>query len=301
MKPKLTTATTARTLVASAWRADRSAVRVACARTAERREPARRHGREERHPARAGPLYVEHLLSLLHRHHQGSERQAAGARPDRDGEPDDPRRHAAVFYVRQEEGARRALRDDGGAADRQGRTRGAGPRTVRRSEHRAERPLCHAGAAWWHFARADVTAGVGFFAPTGRYRPAPATTSARACGATRCRAVAPSISTRRRSISLSTTAYWETHGKKEGEVHVENVSVSNVKVGQLLTLEGGIGKSFLHGAASIGVAYYAQWKMTADELESRCLRRMSRGPPGEAPRVRHRPGRDDSRLRRRRS
>src|SRR6185436_7885116 len=38
------------------------------------------------------------------------------------------------------------------------------------------------------------------------------------------------------------------------------------KVGDLLTLEGGVGKSFLHGAASIGVAYYAQWKTTADDL-----------------------------------
>jgi hypothetical protein len=40
--------------------------------------------------------------------------------------------------------------------------------------------------------------------------------------------------------------------------------LSDVKVGQLVTLEGGIGKSFLHGAASIGVAYYAQWKVTDD-------------------------------------
>ena len=51
-----------------------------------------------------------------------------------------------------------------------------------------------------------------------------------------------------------------------GDVHVEDVTISNVKVGQLLTLEGGVGKSFLHGAASIGVAYYAQWKVTSDSL-----------------------------------
>ena len=36
--------------------------------------------------------------------------------------------------------------------------------------------------------------------------------------------------------------------------------------GDLLTLEGGMGKAFLHGAASIGVAYYAQWKTTSDDL-----------------------------------
>jgi hypothetical protein len=40
----------------------------------------------------------------------------------------------------------------------------------------------------------------------------------------------------------------------------------DVKVGQLLTLEGGAGKSFVQGAAHVGVAYYAQWKLTSDDL-----------------------------------
>jgi hypothetical protein len=71
----------------------------------------------------------------------------------------------------------------------------------------------------------------------------------------------------KRSLSLSTTAFWETHGSKEGDVHADNVSISNVKVGQLVTVEGGIGKSFLHGAASIGAAYYAQWKVTQDQFD----------------------------------
>ena len=37
-------------------------------------------------------------------------------------------------------------------------------------------------------------------------------------------------------------------------------------LGQLLTLEGGLGKSFLEGAASVGLAYYAQWKLTNDDF-----------------------------------
>ena len=44
------------------------------------------------------------------------------------------------------------------------------------------------------------------------------------------------------------------------------VTLTGVKVGQLLTLEGGLGKSFLGGAASVGLAYYAQWKLTEDEF-----------------------------------
>jgi hypothetical protein len=69
-----------------------------------------------------------------------------------------------------------------------------------------------------------------------------------------------------RSFSVATSAFWETHSRKEGEMHIENQRLSNVTVGDVLTLEGGVGKSFLHGAASVGVAYYAQWKTTSDDL-----------------------------------
>jgi hypothetical protein len=67
-----------------------------------------------------------------------------------------------------------------------------------------------------------------------------------------------------RTFSVATSAFWELHSNKQGELRAGNVTLSDVKVGQLLTLEGGIGKSFLHGAASIGLAYYAQWKVTDD-------------------------------------
>lgn len=35
----------------------------------------------------------------------------------------------------------------------------------------------------------------------------------------------------------------------------------------LVTLEGGVGRSFIQGAASVGLAYFAQWKVTDDRLE----------------------------------
>ena len=60
-----------------------------------------------------------------------------------------------------------------------------------------------------------------------------------------------------RTTSLATTAFWELHGHKED---------TNVRVGQILTLEGGVGKSFLKGGLVIGGAYYAQWKLTKDQL-----------------------------------
>ena len=65
---------------------------------------------------------------------------------------------------------------------------------------------------------------------------------------------------------MATTAYYETHSTKQDPVRLQHVTLHNVRVGDLLTLEGGAGKSFLHGAASVGAAYYAQWKVTSDDL-----------------------------------
>ena len=56
---------------------------------------------------------------------------------------------------------------------------------------------------------------------------------------------------------FAATAFYETHGKKDG---------TDIRVGDLLTLEGGFGKSFMDGAVNVGIAYYAQWKTSDDDL-----------------------------------
>ena len=119
----------------------------------------------------------------------------------------------------------------------------------------------------WHFKQADVLAGVGFFAPTGRHTSGASDNLGKGMWSYEASAGGTVYLDAKRSLSVSTTAFWETHGKKNGDVHVENVRISNVKVGQLVTIEGGFGASFLHGAASIGAAYYGQWKVTPDEFE----------------------------------
>jgi hypothetical protein len=53
----------------------------------------------------------------------------------------------------------------------------------------------------------------------------------------------------------STSAFFEIHTKKRDD---------DLRVGNILTLEGGAGRSFLKGAGTAGVAYYAQWKVTND-------------------------------------
>lgn len=118
----------------------------------------------------------------------------------------------------------------------------------------------------WHLKRADAVAGFAFFAPTGRHTAGASDNLGKGMWSYEVSGGTTFYMDRDRTFSVATTAYWETHSKKDGEVRIENVTVRDVKVGQLLTLEGGVGKSFLHGAASVGVAYYAQWKLTSDQL-----------------------------------
>jgi hypothetical protein len=118
----------------------------------------------------------------------------------------------------------------------------------------------------WHTKRADAVAGVAFFAPTGRHTAGASDNLGKGMWSYELSGGTTVYFDKQRSWSFATTGFWETHSTKEGEVRVQNMTISDVKVGQLLTLEGGIGKSFLHGAASIGAAYYAQWKLTADQM-----------------------------------
>jgi hypothetical protein len=119
----------------------------------------------------------------------------------------------------------------------------------------------------WHAARFDAIAGFGMFVPTGRYSAGASDNLGKGMWSYEVSGGGTFYLDRARSVSLATTAFWETHSKKEGSVTAGNLTVQNVKVGQLMTLEGGIGKSFLHGAASVGMAYYAQWKLTEDSLQ----------------------------------
>jgi hypothetical protein len=109
----------------------------------------------------------------------------------------------------------------------------------------------------WHGKHADVVAGFQAYIPTGRYEPGADDNLGKGMWT-----YEPFLGTtvyfdEKRTLSLATTAYWELHGSKKD---------SDVKVGQILSLQGGLGKSFLGGGLVIGAAYYAQWKVTKDQL-----------------------------------
>jgi len=110
----------------------------------------------------------------------------------------------------------------------------------------------------WHKPRADFLAAVSFFAPVGKYDPGARDNTGLGMWTFELSGGTTVFLDEARTWNLATTAFWETHSEKED---------SNDKVGDLLTLEGGFGKSFVQGAINIGVAYYAQWKLTEDEID----------------------------------
>ena len=113
----------------------------------------------------------------------------------------------------------------------------------------------------WHTRHADVSAGFQFYAPTGHYERGGTDNVGKGMWG-----YEPFIGTtiffdEARTTSLATTAFWELHGAEKD---------TNVKVGQILTLEGGMGKSSLKGGLVIGAGYYAQWKPRSRWRNSCC-------------------------------
>jgi hypothetical protein len=101
----------------------------------------------------------------------------------------------------------------------------------------------------WHVPHADFTAGYSFFAPTG------AGTSGQHMWVNEIDFGGTFYPDAAKKWNVSTMSYYDFNRKKNN---------ADIKVGNILTLAGGVGRSFLKGAANAGVAYGAQWKMTHD-------------------------------------
>jgi len=56
---------------------------------------------------------------------------------------------------------------------------------------------------------------------------------------------------------------WHMSGTGMYEFHTQKQGVDQT-VGGIMTVEGGVGRSFLKGYASAGAAYYGQWKVSPD-------------------------------------
>ena len=109
----------------------------------------------------------------------------------------------------------------------------------------------------WHTDHADFIAGLGIYAPTGEYEDGGSSNNGLGMWSLEFFAGATLYFDEAKSWHFSTNAYYETHSEKED---------SDITVGDILTLEGGLGKSFMDGALTVGAAYYAQWKITEDDI-----------------------------------
>ena len=109
----------------------------------------------------------------------------------------------------------------------------------------------------WHLKSADFIAGLGLFAPTGRYEPGADDNLGLGMWSFEVFGGTTVFFDEAKSWHVATTAFYETHTEKEG---------SDVRVGDILTFEGGLGKSFKQGTWNVGLAYYAQFKVTDDDL-----------------------------------
>ena len=109
----------------------------------------------------------------------------------------------------------------------------------------------------WHTQRADYTAGLGVYVPTGTYEPDANDNVGLGMWSYEVFGGTTLYLDKARSWNLALAAFYETHSEKEG---------SDVRVGDILTLEGGLGKSFAQGAINVGAAFYGQWKVSDDDF-----------------------------------
>ena len=115
----------------------------------------------------------------------------------------------------------------------------------------------------WHKPRADFTLGWSFFAPTGKYELNGSDNSGLGMWSNDFQAGTTLHLDAEHAWTTSLLATYEIHSHKED---------SDVKVGDILTLEGGTGKTFykkvegtpIPRITSVGLAYYGQFKVNAD-------------------------------------
>jgi hypothetical protein len=109
----------------------------------------------------------------------------------------------------------------------------------------------------WHTDRADFVTGLGVYAPTGEYELGGSENRGLGMWTLEFFAGSTVYLDDAKSWHAATTAFYETHSDKDG---------TDIRVGDILTLEGGLGKSFMDGTINVGASYYAQWKITEDSF-----------------------------------
>jgi hypothetical protein len=128
--------------------------------------------------------------------------------------------------------------------------------------HFAYTDMFVSAALGWTFKRADVTAGYNLYIPTGRFSSGGVDNTGLGIWGNEVYAGSTVYFDQKKTWNAAATFSAEFHSDKRG---------TNIKVGDLGTVEGGIGKTFYRKVGgpvpmitNIGMAGYAQFKMTAD-------------------------------------
>lgn len=109
----------------------------------------------------------------------------------------------------------------------------------------------------WNTARADFSAGVGVFVPTGDFEEGADDNGGLGFWSYELYGGATYYFDQAKTWHIAGMLFYETHGKQDD---------TGITVGDIVTLEGGIGKSYMDGAINVGLAYYGQWKVTDDDF-----------------------------------
>jgi hypothetical protein len=107
----------------------------------------------------------------------------------------------------------------------------------------------------WHTPRADYVAGYGFFAPTGRYEPGASDNAGLGMWGNEIQGGTTVFLDAARTVSVATTAFLEFHSNKKDQ---------DLKVGTMLTLEGGGAYNVPKIGGAFGIGYYLQNKLSDD-------------------------------------
>jgi len=110
----------------------------------------------------------------------------------------------------------------------------------------------------WHFKRADASAGYTIYAPTGRYTDGADDNTGFGMWGHELSFGTTVFLNEAKQYHAAAVASFDFQSKKED---------SETKVGNTMNIEGGVGADFLMGGLSAGLVYYAEFKLTADQIQ----------------------------------
>src|SRR6185295_1930497 len=109
----------------------------------------------------------------------------------------------------------------------------------------------------WHKKRYDTMAWYGIYMPTGKFTPGASNNHGLGMWSHEFGGGSTVYLDEKKTWHAATVATYNIQSHIRG---------TNRKAGNVVSLEGGVGKSFCSGLCNVGVDYYTQWKVTDDTL-----------------------------------